>query len=391
MSKSIENRCLLTNTGKQALEELLNKAYPKGYNPEKIAKSFIDVDISQTTVGNILNSIPGQLNKLGVLFKGLSKLECVSRDRTWLIEYQRRYPNLIGYPPSIGPYFEFAPPKPKVSVDRKKKIEQIANLLWILDYQDQENKFVGLLPAKAIAVSISAPSELTHQWLTKRLLRRVNHGGLVNSKLKVILLKPKSSTSQIKTSLSQWTLADICNQIATSLKIKEHDPNRIIQELARYNTNQPVLIKVNSLQNELNRQILIDDFWQLLIAQIDRLNNYPQSCTAKMSPLIMFVLENHDERNNFNDNLALKHYFLSPLRIGVAHAQNWIVQHPVRTFLLDERTEQAINHLHDHQVSTWTCWQKSTPQDKLSLLIETLCRLFVIDCTLSDFDKHWKI
>jgi hypothetical protein len=408
MSESIESRCLLTDIGKQALKELLKKAYPNGcgskkigdYSPATIAKDLRDVDIHQTTVRNILISIdpsrqaiPGNLKKIGCLFKGLSTLEYVSRDEAWLIEYQRRYPNLIGYSPSIGQYFELALPKPKASVDRNKKIEQIANLLSILDYQDQESKFVGLLPAKAIAFSISAPSELTHQWLTNRLLRRVNHGGLMNCKLKVILLKPKDSASQIKTQLSKWTLADICNQIAISLKIKECDPNHIIQELVKYNTNQPVLIKVNSLQNELDRQILIQDFWQLVITQIDRLNNNSPhlSYTAKMSPLIMFVFESYVEKNNFNDNLALHHYLLNPLRIDIDHAQNWIVQEPVRKILLEERTLQAIEYLHEHQVSTWTCWQKAAHSDRLHLSIENLCRLFLIDCNLVDIAAHWKI
>jgi hypothetical protein len=403
MSESMESRCLLSDTGKQALQKLIDKAYPNGYTPETIVDDFscIDIEIHLKTVRNILTSlnldkedIPCNLKKIGTLFKGLSQLESVSKDSAWLTQYQKKYPCLIELSPSIGTYFEFASAKPSVNNDRDKKIEQIANLLWKLDYQDSESKFIRLSQSKAIAVSVAAPSDWTQQWLMRRLSRLVYEEGIVEGMPKVILLKPEYSSNKIESSLLQWTLVDICAQIATSLKIKERDPNYIIQALAKHNRKQAVLIKVCGLRNDLDRRILIESFWQLLITQIDRLNkNSPYlSYDAKKLPLIMFLLENYTENCDCIDNSALRHYMLKPLQIDVSHAQNWITQNnTVNKALLKNKTEQSIKNLHDNEIINWSCWQESIYQNRLHLLIENLCRLFLTDCKLTDIVKHWEI
>jgi hypothetical protein len=403
MSESMESRCLLSDTGKQALQKLIDKAYPNGYTPETIVDDFscIDIEIHLTTVRNILTSlnldkedIPCNLKKIGTLFKGLSQLESVSKYSAWLTQYQKEYPCLIEFPPSIGTYVKFAPAKLSISNNRDKKIEQIANLLWKLDYQDSESKFISLSQSKAIAVSIAAPSDWTQQWLMRRLSRLVYEEGIVGGIPEVILLKPEYSNSKLETSLSQWTLVDICAQIATSLKIQGRDPNYVIQALANHNRKQPVLIKVCGLRNDLDRKILIESFWQLLITQIDRLNKNSQylSYEAKKSPLIMFLLENYTEDCDCIDNLALRHYMLEPLQIDISHAQNWITQNStVNKALLKNKTKQSIKSLHDHEIINWLCWQESIQQKRLHLLIENLCGLFLTDCKLADIAAHWKI
>lgn len=180
-------------------------------------------------------------------------------------------------------------------------------MLWTLDYTDQEYIFKNLLTVKAIAVSLAAPSNLTQQWLMRRLSRLVYEGGIVGGIPEVILLKPENSGSKIQTSLSQWTLTDICVQIATALKIEEREPTRIIQKLAKHNNTQPVLIKVCGLRNNLDRQVLIKEFWQPLITQIglNRQSTY-FSCQERQSPLVMFLLESCTEERNYGDAQTLK-------------------------------------------------------------------------------------
>jgi hypothetical protein len=392
MAEFRQNRCLLTKKGEMALEALLKLAFPNA-NQTCIIDAMIGMD--RTTAAHILHltksdkpTKPVNLNKLGEFF-----LTAFNRlDPTSQTEYLRNYPGLrlIYASPSIDEkYCSYA----EFIFARDKYVKQIADLLWTLDYTEQEDIFRKLFPAKAIAISLAAPCSWTQQWLMRRLSRLVYEVAIVGGMPEVILLKPNDSGSKIKTSLSQWTLADICTPIATLLKTKERDSTQIIHKLAEYNTKQPVLIKVCGLRNDLDRQILIEKFWQPLTTQISMLNRNSTylSYDAKKSPLMMFLLESGMEERDYGDARTLKlPCVLDPLQIDVEHVRQWITQSAVYDVLV-ARKNITFRDLHDRQVFEWSCWQEKKQQDRLDRMLADICKLFLADCKLADLTAHWKI
>jgi hypothetical protein len=278
--------------------------------------------------------------------------------------------------------------------------QEIADLLWDLDYCHQQQKFIDKLKAystHAIAFSIAAPkpnSELEgslQEWLLCRLYRSIDlldYGW--NSRWQEIQIEPP----ECKSGSTGWGLVEICQQIEpllidNGIRFSSNKPDDIIDALAKYSIREPVLIQVRNLHREQDRRkIIIDVFWHKLIAQVNKIQ---LSRATRRSRLIMFLLEENnsplDEGGSF--------YPLPKLDVNFADIDNWACPQQVRMSLAkcdewNDDIDRQIDEQIDKEIRGWPCWREPRIEIKLAEVFNNLCHLFNSGYGSKHISEYWR-
>jgi inactive STAND len=388
MNRGSDQRCFLTDEGKNALEELLKLAYPSGFkhssitNLTKLRSETVTKILKIKKIDPTKNDPPVSVESFGTFCRVLYKRKLTLEQQQ---QYNRTYPglNLLLENPSTDT--KYCKQIVESNADRLKRTRQMAELLCKLDYRDQEGIFKDRIRdvySQAIAFSLSAPCKSTQKWLMYRLLQLENSSGMDGA---TTIILDRSSPI-----LSTWNLSTICAQISRTggLGIQYRNPAQVIEDLAAYNqAYHPVLIKVFGLQNEAERDVLINEFWQELIQHIPI---KPQGLLprAKQSRLMMFLLEQDAlELSPVTDSDRL--FPLTAPEINIGDITDWIVERNVNKILKTHRTEKYIYD--DFPVKIlpkWDCWH----QDRLKKLygsFQGLCKLFRVEYKLTELENYW--
>jgi hypothetical protein len=386
MNRGSDKRCFLTKEGKNALEALLKLAYPSGFKHISI-KTL--TGLRSETVTKILNRLDSTKNisavsieSFGTFFRILYNQKLTPAQQQ---QYTRTYSglNLLLENPSID--IIYCKQIQESNADRLKRTQQMAELLCKLDYRDRESIFIDRVRdvySQAISFSLSAPCKSTQKWLIYRLLRLANSIGSGMDLATIITLDRSSPT------LSIWNLSNICAEIARTreLGIEYQNPLQVIEDLAAYNRDyRPVLIKVSGLQDELERDILINEFWQRLIEHIP-IDSRSLSLRAKRSRLMMFLLENNSL--GLSPAPVSDRFFpLAAPEITINDITDWIIDPEVNKILEKHRKEEYINDFTEIKLPKWNCWQQD--RNKLYESLDGLCKLFFVDYKLTELEQYW--
>jgi hypothetical protein len=281
--------------------------------------------------------------------------------------------------------------------------KEIANLLWNLNYQDQQKYFADRIDeylSHAIAFSVVAPrptSELEgslQEWLLCRLCRVMDSSvSGWQSRAQQILLEPPECRSGDES--TGWGLIEMCQTIETLLLANgvpflSSKPDDIICALARYSIKTPVLIQVrNLLYEQSSREILINIFWKKLIEQASKIT---LSRSTERSRLIMVVLE---DSNSLQD----KTNFFYPLRqldINFTDVSKWAKPEPVKLALAkcdewNDDIDREVDNLIDREIRGWPCWEEPRIEIKLPEIFEGLCRRLNSGYGSKRVSEYWKI
>jgi hypothetical protein len=384
-----EKRCLLTNEGKNALAELLTLVdYPSKLNHTAIK---ILTQLSSETVTKILNiktidptkNDPAvDVESFGTFFRVLyTKKLTLSQQQQYSVTYPGL--NLLLENPTTDT--KYCKQIIESNADRLKRTRQMAELLCKLDYGDQQDIFTKQIRdvySQAIAFSLSAPCKSTQKWLMCRLLRLANSSGM-NAAITITL--DRSSPT-----LSTWNLSTICAQVSrtSGLGIEYRNPAQVIEELAAYNqAYHPVLIKVFGLQNEVERDILINEFWHKLIQNIP-IKPQGLSPRAKQSRLMMFLLE--QDALELDPATGSDRFFpLAAPEIKLVDITEWIVEINATEILKAHRSKKYIyDDFSEKILPEWACW-KENRLHKLYGSFQGLCKLFRVDYKLTELENYW--
>jgi hypothetical protein len=281
--------------------------------------------------------------------------------------------------------------------------KEIADLLWSLDYQDQQKYFVDRIDeyfSHAIAFSVAAPrpkSEIEgslQEWISCRLGRAMDSSvpGWQSRAQQILLEPPECKSGSGSTG---WGLVEMCQTIETVLLANgvpfySSKPDDIIDALAKHSATTPVLIQVRNLHYEQSsREILINIFWKNLIKQASKI---ALSRSTKRSRLIMIVLEDsnspQDETNFF--------YPLRQLDINFADVDKWAFPEQVKMALArvdewNDGIDREVDDLIDKEIRGWPCWNEPRIEIKLPEIFEGLCRRLNSGYGSKRVSEYWKI
>jgi hypothetical protein len=282
--------------------------------------------------------------------------------------------------------------------------KEIADLLWSLDYQDQQKYFVDRIDeyfSHAIAFSVAAPrpkSEIEgslQEWILCRLGRAMDSSvSGWQSRAQQILLEPPECKSG--SGSTGWGLVEMCQTIETVLlangvPFSSSKPDDIIDALAKYSATTPVLIQVRNLHYEQSsREILINIFWKTLIKQASKI---ALSRSTKRSRLIMIVLED----SNFPEQDETSFFYpLRQLDINFADVDKWAFPERVKLALAkcdewNDDIDRQIDDLIENQIRGWPCWAEPSIAIKLPEIFDGLCRLLNSGYGSKRVSEYWKI
>jgi inactive STAND len=246
------------------------------------------------------------------------------------------------------------------SLPNENKYGDIVNLLWHLDYKDQEDEFTEVLKAnnQYMSFSIVAPCVDTQKWILSRLLRQIK--SVDPKKIKVIELNKSPMRFDPKLI---WEEFSPSSQMLSD-KIGEDE---IIKTLCSYAAEAPVIFIIHSFdRSEFAQEYIITDFWNRIELEM--------SSDVVNFPFMLFLVD------TFRPTcLPTNITELAPLEIITQdHIEKW--SHIYKDFnyyanQLNQKTEWPIDK-----------WKWANPYT----VIDRICHEFGFKNGIVDIEESWK-
>jgi len=153
----------------------------------------------------------------------------------------------------------------------------ITDLLWHLDYKQQERHFDDALErqTRSIAFSIVAPCDTTQRWILNRLMRRIP-----NRENALILPAIKLKTHRMREQFEHFW-QDLAQRFGT-----ESGKDQVLREMCHANTHHPIILTVYEFRQLKNAQKqLIEEFWEPLSDMMKHSKRSPRS------RVVMFLVD----------------------------------------------------------------------------------------------------
>jgi inactive STAND len=246
------------------------------------------------------------------------------------------------------------------SLPKESKCKDIVNLLWHLDYQDQEYTFIEALREnnQCMSFSIVAPCVDTQKWILSRLLRQVKW--VDPNKIKVIELNKSPMRFDPELLWEEFSPS-------SQMPLKQTGQDEIIKMLCSYAAEAPVIFIIHSFdKSESAQEYIITDFWNRINTQIpSNVVNFP----------FMLFLVDTFRPTCLPANITK----LAPLEmITQGHVESW--SHIYKDFnyyanQLNQKTEWPIDK-----------WRWANPY----AVIDRICHEFGFKNGIVDIEESWK-
>jgi hypothetical protein len=297
--------CILTERGTAALRSLLEKAEwsetANGYNVEKLLeicpgikdKKTLQKIIRPTEKGNKMTQ-PVARGSIEDLFQALHcYLDAQSSGGTG-----RRPLNINDYVESID----------LRGCRNDKAIEQFDNLDYVRQLADIDSAFADA--EQAVAITMSAPDELTRLWLTYRIHKKIFTKD-----------KPIVYTIKILEYDQPACISHFFEGLAQLLRIEYKDDCRqeILNELCQSNPNRPIMIVASTLGKEhrMAKELIVDEFW------VKVQENLTSSPRGRLSRIVLLFVEESEYIEVLRNESLLS---LDDLKLSDGHIKQWVVE-----------------------------------------------------------------
>jgi hypothetical protein len=246
------------------------------------------------------------------------------------------------------------------SLPNRSECEKIVDLLWHLDYQDQEDEFARVLQGsnQCMSFSVVAPCLNTQKWILKRLLRRIK---LTDpQKIKVIGLNRHQMRLDPKL---LWQELSPSSQ----MPLEQSEQNEIIKMLCSYATEAPVIFVIHSFDKfESAQQYIVEEFWNKI--------NSEMLSDAISFPLMLFLVDKCRPTC-----LPANITELAPLEmITQGHIENWSHRYKDFNYFMNELSQKK----------DWSTdeWKWTNP----SSVIDQICYEFGFKNGIVDIEENWE-
>lgn len=363
------NSYYLTETGIKALKTLISTA--KSPEP-RLGCRPIGTKLSRYILIKIIKQYQSDEDQEAVSISSWTKFFTyyynklnVNQRKEFVENNYEVQPILLGnYTPTC---LTIDPPHPHLaSVNRMISSQQIAELMWQLDYSkpNQEQKFkdtIKLSSSMAIAFSLAACDPHLQDWLVFRLVKslELEHSDC----LEINLIYEKSK-------FSAWSLTSIWQQILEQIEdITESN------DFAKYVNQRFVILKVRKTQLS-HQEILINEFWHPLLQQLNSSEWHQKNNLC----LLLFIVNDFDLRLDASYKVCCLEPMLS---INSADVIEWARTPKVNDYLEKDKGKRKFMQ-----------WKKdNVPILDYSLpkLFKTLIAYINPEADLDDVAKSWKI
>jgi hypothetical protein len=252
----------------------------------------------------------------------------------------------------------------KTSVNKIISSQQIAELMWNLDYSKptQEQRFKDTIDHNnsiAIAFSLAACDPTLQDWLVYRLIR-----SLKRRKWLEIDLTPEESK------FSAWNSMSIWQQIAEQIEDFTES-----NDFATYVNQRFVVIKVRKTQLP-HQEVLINDFWHPLLEQ---LNSSSRDKENELR-LLLFIVNDSELKLDASYQVCCLEPILS---IDSDDIRRWAESPGVSTYLEKDKGKRKFKE--------WKTVKVPALDYSLPKLFKTLIRYINPEAELDDVAKSWII
>ncbi len=246
------------------------------------------------------------------------------------------------------------------SLQNRSKCEDIVNLLWHLDYQDQEDEFAEALKAndRCMSFSVVAPCIDTQRWILNRLLRRIELAD--PKKTKIIELNRHQMRHKPELFWEEFSPS-------SQVPLEQAGQGEIIRMLCNYSAEAPVIFIIHSFHGcESAQKYIVTDFWNRINLEI--------SSDARKFPLMLFLVDKC-RPTCLPDNITE----LAPLEmITQGHVENW--SHRYKDF------NYFVNQLSQKKEWSTDEWKWANP----SSVIDRICYEFGFENGIVDIEENWE-
>jgi hypothetical protein len=250
------------------------------------------------------------------------------------------------------------------SVNKTISFQQIAELMWNLDYSkpNQEQQFRDTIKhsnSMAIAFSLAACDPTLQDWLVYRLIRSLKR----RKWLEIDLTYEESE-------FSVWSLMSIWQQIAEQIEDLTES-----NDFARYVNQRFVVIKVRKTQLS-HQEILINEFWYPLLQQL----NSSDGDRKNDLHLLLFIVNDRELQLDASYRVCCLEPMLS---IDSADIVEWAETPEVSAYLEKDMGKGKFKK--------WKKYTVPTLNYSLPKLFKTLIAHINPEADLDDIAKYWKI
>jgi inactive STAND len=282
---SSEKYCVLTPEGVAKVKALLEQARYKprksGYNRSNLkAITGLDTD----TLRKLLAPIEKPMDK-----KDLKAVHKASIDSLFISLQRKINPGvqdrqLLTKLPIYSTYWRETLPQTPAKY-RSKVMRQLCHL----DYEFQEGQIKEFLSQcdQAIAISLSAPCELTQKWLAHRLryVLAPDQGKALSCPIQLLEYDSVESFDDFFEKLRDTLLP---NSQAKSQALEQSYREQVFDILCNSNSIKPVVITVHTLgpEHQQAKKLLLREFWQPLIKHL----SVNKKCN-RLSRIVLLLVE----------------------------------------------------------------------------------------------------
>ena len=352
-----KGRCRLTDAGLRLLKKTISNQ-KETFNG--IARRG---SVSRDTIPKILDrSSAAKWSSLDRLFDAL---EMTLEDEHWE-EWQDKSSGLR--PSKAGKQ----QPKQAQAISLTTRAQQVADLLWTLNCDDQEGIFKNRCKQmqQAHLFVVQAPDLRIQKWLVKRFLRQYH-------KPQPYLLDIRGLGIPSDFSKFWQELKSLLMRSNTSLTLSNASPDAILQALCELAQTKPVFIAVFGLHRfQETRDHLLEKFWVPLTQKFDA-----QTARSVKAKLVVFLIEEPQTSlyKDFQDACLLP-----PLtELSGIEVQAWIQRPDVYELLTQIIGEASLERLVASDLPNW--------HTQPVLVLEDVCYAFNLENGIAEVESYWEL
>ena len=345
-----KGRCRLTDAGLRLLKKTISNQ-KETFNG--IARRG---SVSRDTIPKILDrSSAAKWSSLDRLFDAL---EMTLEDEHWE-EWQDKSSGLR--PSKAGKQ----QPKQAQAISLTTRAQQVADLLWTLNCDEQEGRFKNRCKQmqQAHLFVVQAPDLRIQKWLVKRFMRQYH-----NAQPYPLNIRGLGIPSDF---------GKFWQELESRLKLPNASSDAILQALCELAQTKPVFIAVFGLHRfQETRDKLLAEFWLPLTQKFDA-----QTAKSIKSKLVLFLIE--EPQSNLFDGFQ-DACLLSPLtELSRTEIAAWIQLNDVYAMLSQMMGEESLERMVMSELPHW----QSQPVQAL----EDVCYAFGLENGIAEVEPYWEL
>jgi hypothetical protein len=403
------NRCSLTEKeGKEARDALLQLLYPNGLDASQLSR---DTGLDRgATIPKILGEKAGSVQqvKLETFFKKLLRLVKRQVDQGKIsqqdVDQYLRLHDLTHAYREIGEaehvhlpskLYTFDNPanhnikktvsttgaRLKTQKDKKdNQVSKVVDLLWHLDYEDQEAMFKTALKQQkqCAAFSISAPCDITQRWLLNRLVKQIPNrkNALVLPAINLSIHPMRHGLKKGKGNEEYPDCQEFWQDLSGFLKTQPQREH-VLQQLCHADVHRPVILTIYNFQQfKTIQKWVVREFWEKLAQQVTE-----TSKRTRDSRIILFLVDDCSPCVSSSHVVNLK----SLKEISQDDLEEWLNSDRVKPWWKDKFGDNFANELFqdDADLEDWV-WE--SPGN----ILDNMCFKFGLEGEILAIEESWK-